>query len=389
MATIIDIFENLLGEELTPRILPVGSRLSRRQLEDLVEALTLFDDGPWTLPTASDSWAASLVPRAIGYPELRDIGVPKYIRSLQSRLLYYPRVHVLHHLNPIFLLSTPDSLTKLDEFLRVYIHLREIIQRGYLVVSTWPSVELTDPEIDALNESDSKDDALIEFTRSLHPFSYYPTLDDPLQIIDEYNITQVVAANVDTSWTAKYSELSRIHEYKLRRMQAEFSSLDGIEVSAIDFFGRLELPSLSTLDVEDFVSVRLQEDAFEEWRSMLVSVLSAMPTGSLHSDNVNREFTQRARAMMTPVLGRIRDREVSKSIRQHLRDSAIGFAAGASSIVVESMTIAATNPKEGLIKLGASTATALLASVIFRRPKRSTAALRKFYSLFEDEAALE
>jgi hypothetical protein len=200
MATIVDLLENFLGEELTPRILPVGSRLSRCQFEDLLDALTLFDEGaPCTSPPSPDGSVAALVPRLIGFNELRNIGASRYIQSLQSRLLYYARGHVLHGFDPMYLRLRLASPTALDEFLRIFIDLRELIQREYLVVSTWPNSEGTEPDIEALNQADFNDHALVELTRNLWPYSYYPSIDDPLQIIDEYNITEVVASTVDTS----------------------------------------------------------------------------------------------------------------------------------------------------------------------------------------------
>ncbi|CAN5646009.1 hypothetical protein BH18PSE1_BH18PSE1_07770 [soil metagenome] len=218
------------------------------------------------------------------------------------------------------------------------------------------------------------------------PCSHYPGLDDPLQIIDEYNITQVVASELDTSWTAKYSEQVCIHEFKLNRVQKEFSRLDRVEVSVVDLFGRLDLPALSSLDASDFVSLRLQEDAFEEWRSRLVSVLASMPEDSLYSERSGREFAQRARAMLKAPLNQIKERQVSKAVRQHVQDSAIGFTAGVSSLMFESALIPAISLRDSFLKLGASTASAFLASVLFRRPGKATKTLRKFYSLFEEEA---
>jgi hypothetical protein len=159
-------------------------------------------------------------------------------------------------------------------------------------------------------------------------------------------------------------------------------------MSATDLFGRLALPGLSTLDADNFVAVRLQEEAFERWRTRLASIVDFMPEGALGSEDTNRKFAQRARKMISPVLRQIRAREVSQFIRGHLRDSAVGFTAGVSPLLVGSMANAAINPKEALIELGASTATAILASVIFRSTARSAPALRGFHSLFEEPPAL-
>jgi hypothetical protein len=242
MITIVDLLESFLGEELTPRILPVSSRLSRCQFEDILDALTLFEEeAPWTSSPSLNGSVAGLVPQLIRFNELQRIGASRYIQSLQSRLLYYPQVHVLHALDPSWLRLRLASPSALDEFLRVYIDLRELIQSECLVVSLWPDPEETEPDIEVLNQADSEDHALVELTRNLRPYSYYPNIDDPLQIIDEYNITQVVASSVDTSWAAKYPELERIHAYKLKRLHAELGALGGIEMSATDLFDRLAL----------------------------------------------------------------------------------------------------------------------------------------------------
>jgi hypothetical protein len=120
----------------------------------------------------------------------------------------------------------------------------------------------------------------------------------------------------------------------------------------------------------------------------LASIVDVMPASSLGSHDAEREFTRRAREMMSPILRQIRAREVSQFVRGHLRDSAVGFTAGVSSLMVESVANAAIGAKEALIERGASTASALLASIIFRSTARSAPALRGFYSLFEEQPTL-
>lgn len=387
MPTIVDIFENLLGETLTLKTLPLGKRLSKQQLDDLIWSLNSFDADSWSTRDSLEERISTFVPKEIGFAELRDIGVARYIEMIQNHLLYYPRIHVTHHLNPLSLFFNL-SFEEIDLFVEVYATLRDLIQEGILVVSTWPDTGVSEPIIEELNEIDSDDQELLSFVSKNRSSNYYPQSLPAVELIDEYHITQVVASLMDVSWTAKYRDLLSIHEFKMKRMEKELSSIDKVELTAMDLFGRLSLPSINNISPYDLVRIRLTEDSFYNWRNSLTSIIRKIPIEVRHSSQWQREFTQQARLEMQPALNSLIGKRSSKSLRTHIHDSAIGFSAGVSNVLLESSAISSTNIREGLLKLGISTSTALLASILFRSKNKCSRNLLKFYSLFDEESAI-
>lgn len=386
LATIVDLLENFFGASLTPDLASSVGGLSAPQLYDLAEQWTLFGDTQQEQPDQSPPLVA-MVPRLIGPAEIRDMGgAGGYVASIANLLLYYPRVHVFHMpLSPLDLALRPEPHAVVAEFVRTYAHLRGLIERGAVVVSNWPDSRRTEPYIHELNAFAARDSELIEFVRRICRDHSLPAHMNETNVIDEYHITQVIAAETNTSWTAKYRALLDLHEFQLSRTNQYLTSTDRVELQAVDLFGRLELPAFSNFDLGDLQRIRDEEEAFVEWRAEMASIARAVlreehgPGGLL-----SREFSQQARQALAPRVAAIKQRMQTKSLHHHARDATIGFVAGAVAAIATDPPPADGSLASMVKKPVVGGMVGLLLSMLAKRTSAKDRILYRFYSLFEE-----
>jgi hypothetical protein len=383
MATVVDVLENFLGQELNTSLPPLTKLLSNRQLVDLTDQVFFFFQNQD--PPAYDEPVISLMPREVGPNEIIRMGAASYVESLTNQLLYYPRIYVFHDINPFFYALMQEPWRALDEYVKAYSGLRAAIQSGTVVVGSWPDSNRTEPYIRELNDLAANDQELQAYVRTLARKGQWPTHLSEEAVIDEYHITQVIAAETNTGWTAPYRALLEIHEYQMSRTQQALTSAERVEICAARVLADLQLPAIEKLKVNDLMKIRTDEEAFVEWRKELTGIARAVLQEERSVEGLlGREFRQQAQEKLMPRVTAIRDKMKAKSLSQYLKDGLIGFCAGLTAALATEPPVETHSFTASMQKPLAGGAAGLLFSILTKRVSAKDRLLCQFYSLFEE-----
>ncbi len=195
-------------------------------------------------------------------------------------------------------------------------------------------------------------------------------------LLDEIYSCDSVGAN----YVAPNEELWKLLRIYLSMIGKQLTQTQAIDWHLGSLLHRINLPNLSTLDTKDIVSLRLNEQEFQEWRLAVRSVLRHFADVSSLPENFSDEFRAVASELLMP-----RARQLQESVKRQrsLGEAAKGAATRFSLAVVGALFggLVIQNPVGVLVGAASGRALPELWEIGKTRLSPANRALLRHYSL--------
>ena len=221
----------------------------------------------------------------------------------------------------------------------------------------------------ALDEEGFRDELVTDMVLSLEArWPYY-----------DISRSLVAASVLDAHFLLHHPDSQRLLQVKLDRLD-EWLKVYQVQLNhQVSPLLRVDVPRFDELTVSDFVSIRSEELAFEQWRTDLRSMLAELERAHLSQSEYCEVFRHISKREMRAAVLRLDEKIRESSLRRRLQDTGYAFGVGSISAFVVTPELLSS-----LLTGVVSSATGLLFSLLFRRTSKATLALRKHYGVFSE-----
>lgn len=398
--TLLDVFENFFGEQVTELSGDSVAKLPAPRLDELIEVIDMFLEAARKQEYPSEAVMADALTDPIIIPD--DHLEPRTTRRAKQIALAHREVVIpMQPLSIDYRLDeNREKASRPVQSLLEWARRNHALLRGHVLSVTGrtnPFDVLGDDEtrqlvsemVNAMQHQSSPDmqylvgrDVDIKSTEAqdaLEAWMYGV-------LLDAVNAGSIGAnlAFLDESSGKLYARMSSV------LMHSSFSR-ESVCVRNVQTLQQLQMPAIDDIPDSDFVAIRMQSEDFEEFRAALGRLLERTEFAEKSEQDVSKVFRDNlleVRLRADQLRREVKDKAIRPFLRNNVQNISLGAVASTAAAAASDLTQESVHPQALAARLFTGVAlSTLFAALLYRAPERQLRLLRFYNVLLDDRTA--